>query len=417
MAGERYQTGPCPYYKQCGGCKYLHLSYEKQLEEKRRTVRELMQSHCKVHPVIGMEEPWHYRHKVISAFGLDERGVPVSGIYEERSHRIVRVERCAIEAPEADAILQTVRGLLRSFKIRVYDENSGRGLLRYVLIRSGRFTGQVMVVLVTASPVFPSRRNFVEALLRAHPEITTVVQNVNARTDSLILGDRYQTLYGKGYIEDTLCGCRFRISPASFYQVNPVQAQKLYEKAVELAGLTGKETAVDAYCGTGTIGIVAAGRAGKVLGVESNPEAVRGAVANAKENGVKNIRFYRDDAGHFLKSCAADGERVDVLFLDPPRAGSSPEFLDAASLLRPSRIVYVSCDPVTLERDVGLLEKAGYWAREVWPVDMFPWTGSTEAICLLEPKAKPQKNFRRNGGYRDGRVEAKGKHAKGEGIH
>ena len=417
MEKERHQAGPCPYYKQCGGCRYLHLSYEKQLEEKRRAVRELMQSHCRVHPVIGMEDPWHYRHKVVSAFGLDQKGVPVSGIYEENSHRIVPVEACAIEAREADAILKTIRTLLRPFKLRVYDEDSGRGLLRYVLIRSGCFTGQIMVVLVTASPVFPSKRNFTDALLKAHPEITTVIQNVNGRTDSLILGDRYQTLYGKGYIEDTLCGRRFRISPASFYQVNPVQAQKLYEKAVELAGLTGKETAVDAYCGTGTIGIVAAGRAGRVLGVESNPEAVRDAAANAKENGVRNIRFYRDDAGHFLKSCAADGQRVDVLFMDPPRAGSSPEFLEAAAQIRPSRIVYVSCSPETLERDVGILEKAGYWAREVWPVDMFPWTGSTEAVCLLEPKARPRKDSGKNGGGRNGGAEAKRDHAKGKGVH
>lgn len=417
MEEKRHQTAACPWYQQCGSCKYLHVSYEKQLEEKRRAVRELMQSHCKVHPVIGMADPWHYRHKALTVFGLDQRGVPVSGIYEEKSHRIVPVDTCRIEARQADAVLKTVRELIKSFKIRVYDEDSGRGLLRYVLIRVGRFTGQIMVVLVTASPVFPSRRNFVEALRKAHPEITTVVQNVNERTDSLILGDRYQTLYGKGYIEDTLCGCRFRISPSSFYQVNPDQAQRLYEKALELAGLTGKETVVDAYCGTGTIGIAAAGRAARVLGVENNPEAVRDAVANAKENGVKNIRFFRDDAGHFLRSCAADGQRVDVLLMDPPRAGSSAAFLETAAQLHPSRIVYVSCNPETLERDVGILEKAGYRAKEVWPVDMFPWTGSTEAVCLLEPKAKPQKDFRRKGEDRNGRAQTKGAFGEGKGVH
>ena len=377
-------TSPCPYYKRCGSCRYLHLSYEKQLAAKRDRVKQLMEGHCRVRPVIGMEEPWHYRHKVQAVFGLDQKKNPVSGVYEEKSHRLVPVEHCLIEEKTADAVIATVRGLLKSFRIKVYDEDTGYGLFRYVLIRKGRYTGEMMVVLVTASPVFPSRRNFVEALRRAHPEITTIVQNINDRSDSLILGEKYQILYGKGYIVDGLCGCRFKISPSSFYQVNPVQAGKLYEKALELAGLTGKETVVDAYCGTGTIGILAAGRAGFVYGVESNAEAVRDAVGNAKANGVRNIRFYRDDAGHFLESCAADGVKVDVVLMDPPRAGCSGAFLEAVASIAPRKIVYVSCDPETLARDVSVLEQKGYRAKEVWPVDMFPWTGGIEAVTLLE---------------------------------
>lgn len=385
---ENAETFPagrsCVHFKKCGSCKYLNLSYEEQLTQKRREVRDLMEKHCKVQPVIGMEEPFHYRHKVHAVFGMDRKKNPISGVYEEKSHRLLPVESCLIEDEKADAIIGTIRGMLKSFKIKVYDEDTGYGLLRYVLIRKGCFTGEIMVVLVTASPVFPSKRNFVDALRKAHPEITTVVQNINNRTDSMILGDRYQTLYGKGYIVDELCGCKFKISPASFYQVNPVQAQKLYEKAIELAGLTGKETVVDAYCGTGTIGLIAAKRAGQVIGVESNPEAVRDAVNNAKANEVKNIRFYRDDAGHFLRSCAADGIKVDVLLMDPPRAGSSEEFLEAAAQIAPARIVYVSCNPETMERDVSFLEKKGYRAKEVYPVDMFPWTGSIESIALLQ---------------------------------
>jgi len=279
-----------------------------------------------------------------------------------------------------------VRSLLKSFKIKVYDEDTGYGLLRYVLIRKAEFTDEIMVVLVTASPVFPSKRNFVEALRREHPEITTVVQNVNDRTDSLVLGSKYQVLWGKGYIVDRLCGCSFKISPGSFYQVNPIQAQKLYEKAIELADLTGKETVVDAYCGTGTIGMIAAKKAGKVFGVESNPDAVRDAVGNAKANDVKNIRFYREDAGHFLQSCAADNMPVDVVLMDPPRAGSSEEFLDAVAKIGPKRVVYVSCNPTTLERDCSYLEKQGYRAKEVWPVDMFPWSGAVETVVLLSHK-------------------------------
>ncbi len=377
-------ASPCPYYKRCGSCRYLHLSYEKQLAAKRDRVKQLMEGHCRVRPIIGMEEPWHYRHKVQAVFGLDQKKNPVSGVYEEKSHRLVPVEHCLIEEKTADAVIATIRSLLKSFRIKVYDEDTGYGLFRYVLIRKGRYTGEMMVVLVTASPVFPSRRNFVEALRRAHPEITTIVQNINDRSDSLILGEKYQILYGKGYIVDELCGCRFKISPSSFYQVNPVQAGKLYEKALELAGLTGKETVVDAYCGTGTIGILAAGRAGFVYGVESNAEAVRDAVGNAKANGVRNIRFYRDDAGHFLESCAADGVKVDVVLMDPPRAGCSGAFLEAVARIAPRKIVYVSCDPETLARDVSVLEQKGYRAKEVWPVDMFPWTGGIEAVTLLQ---------------------------------
>lgn len=375
----------CRHFGKCGGCKYLNLSYEEQLAAKKKTVRELMEKHCKVKPIIGMDDPWHYRHKVQAVFGLDRKKQHISGVYEEKTHRILPVESCLIEDQKADAIINTVRGLLKSFKIKVYDEDTGYGLLRYVLVRKARYTDELMVVLVTASPVFPSKRNFVDALRKVHPEITTVVQNINDRTDSMVLGSRFQVLYGKGYIVDRLCGCSFKISPGSFYQVNPEQAQKLYEKAIELAELTGKETVVDAYCGTGTIGIIAAAGAGKVIGVESNADAVRDAVGNAKANGVKNIRFYKDDAGRFLQGCAADGIGVDVLLMDPPRAGSSEEFLNAAAAIRPKKIVYVSCNPVTLERDTAILEKNGYRAKEVWPVDMFPWSGAVEAVCSFVP--------------------------------
>ena len=223
-------------------------------------------------------------------------------------------------------------------------------------------------------------------MLKAHPEITTVVQNVNNRTDSLILGDKQQILYGKGYIEDILCGCRFRISPASFYQINPVQTEKLYSKAVELAGLSGKETVIDAYCGIGTIGLIASKHAKNVISVELNPDAVRDAIVNAKVNGIKNVRFYKADAGRFLTQMAEEGAKADVLLMDPPRNGSSEEFLRSAALLGPGKIVYISCNPVSLGRDLGVLKKLGYRAEECWMVDMFPWTAHVETAVLLVRK-------------------------------
>ncbi len=377
----------CPLEKKCGGCQYLHLTYAEQLHQKEKAVRLALKDFPELkgrfRPIIGMDEPWHYRNKVTAVFGRDRKGNPISGVYEEGTHRLLPVEDCLIEDCLADRIIATIRGMLRSFKIKTYDEDTRFGLLRYVLVRRARATGQVMVVLVTASPVLPSKRNFTQALLRAHPEITTVVQNVNTRTDSLILGDRQQVLYGKGYIEDVLCGCRFRISPASFYQVNPVQTEKLYGKAIELAGLAGKESVVDAYCGIGTIGLIASARAGKVISVEQNPAAVRDAVSNARLNGIKNVRFYTADASRFLTQMAAEGAKADVLFLDPPRSGSTEEFLSCAARLAPSRIVYISCNPVTLARDLGVLKRLGYRGTEVWPVDMFPWTGHVEVVIKM----------------------------------
>lgn len=388
----------CPYEKKCGSCRYLYLSYEEQLKKKEAFVRQELEKcpELKGHfnPIIGMENPWNYRNKVTAIFDRDRKGNPVSGVYEEGTHNVVPVERCLIEDELADRIIGTIRGMLKSFKIKVYDEDTRYGLLRYVLVRRAFATGEVMVVLVTASPVLPSKRNFTNALLKAHPEITTVIQNVNTRTDSLILGDKQQVLYGKGYIEDVLCGCRFRISPASFYQINPVQTEKLYKKAIELAGLKGTETVIDAYCGIGTIGLIAASKAKNVISVELNPDAVKDSIVNAKINGIKNVRFYKADAGQFLTQMAEEGVKADVLLMDPPRSGSTEEFLQSAALLGPEKIVYISCNPVTLGRDLMVLRKLGYRAEEVWPVDMFPWSGHVETVVLLSKGEIDSKKIR-----------------------
>lgn len=373
----------CKVAKKCGGCQYQGVTYEKQLSEKQKAVRQLMQPFCKTAEITGMQDPYHYRNKVHAVFARKKDGTIISGVYEEGTHRVVPVEACQIEDKKADAIINDIRGLLKSFKIKTYNEDTGYGLLRHVLIRRGFTTGEIMVVLVLGSPVMPSKNNFVKALRKLHPEITTVVLNVNDKRTSMVLGDRETTIYGKGYIEDVLCGLTFRISSKSFYQINPVQTEKLYGKAMELAGLTGKERVIDAYCGIGTIGMVAAKSAKEVIGVELNPDAVRDAIKNAKRNQMKNIRFYQDDAGRFMEKMAAKGEKADVVFMDPPRSGSTEQFMKSAVTLAPQKIVYISCDPQTQARDLKYLTKHGYKAMGAYPYDMFPFTKHAENIVLL----------------------------------
>ncbi len=376
----------CPNFKKCGGCQYLGMPYEKQLKEKQKMLTGLLGTFGKLHPIIGMQDPFHYRNKVHAVLGRDRKGRIISGVYREGSHEILPVETCLIEDETADAIIKTIRELLPSFKIKVFDEDTGYGFLRHILVRTARATGEIMVVLVTASPVFPSKNNFVKALRNIHPQITTVVQNVNGRNTSMVLGEKEHVLYGPGFIVDRLCGCRFRISAKSFYQVNPIQTEVLYQKAIEAAGLTGKETVVDAYCGIGTIGIAAASRAREVIGVELNRDAVRDAITNARMNTVRNIRFYCNDAGKFMTQMASQGAKADVVFLDPPRSGSTEEFIEAVALLGPQRVVYVSCSPETLARDLKGFGKRGYCVREMWPVDMFPMAGHTECVVWIQKK-------------------------------
>ena len=382
--GQRGKT-KCPIYRECGGCQYLHLTYDQQLKEKQKRMEELLGGVCPVRPIIGMEEPYHYRNKVHAVFGLDRKNNPISGIYKEGTHRILPVDSCLIEDQKADEIIVTIRSMLRSFKIRVFDEDTGYGLLRHVLIRRGFTTGEILVVLVTASPVFPSKNNFVKALREKHPEITTIVQNINGRSTSMVLGDKEHVLYGKGYIEDELCGCRFRISPTSFYQINPAQTEKLYKTAMMLARLNKRNVVVDAYCGIGTIGMVAAKTVKEVIGVELNGEAVRDAKVNAHLNNMNNIRFVEGDAGVFLEGMADREETVDVVFMDPPRSGSSEAFLQSLLVIRPKKIVYISCEPQTQARDLQALKK-DYKIEAIQPVDMFPMTEKIETVVLLTRK-------------------------------
>ena len=374
---------PCPKAGVCGGCRYQEVPYPEQLSRKQARVKRLMGRFGPVLPILGMEDPTHYRCKVQAAFGVDGRGRIISGVYQSNSHRIVAVDECRIEDRGADRIIRAVRELMPKCKMPAYDERRGSGFLRHVLVRVGRFTGEYMVVLVAAAPVFPGMKHFLRGLLEACPEIDTVVLNVNDRATSMVLGQRERVLYGKGWIEDEILGRRFRISPRSFYQVNPVQTQVLYQTALDYAGLTGTERVLDAYCGTGTIGICASDRAAQVAGVELNRDAVRDAIANARRNGVKNCWFSCGDAGAFMERSAEDGEPVDLVFLDPPRAGSDARFLGSLLRSAPPRVVYVSCDPDTLARDCAVLVRGGYRVERVQPVDMFPFTEHVECVTLM----------------------------------
>ncbi|MDO5539509.1 MAG: 23S rRNA (uracil(1939)-C(5))-methyltransferase RlmD [Eubacteriales bacterium] len=390
MKNEKILT--CDVSKKCGGCQYQGTPYQEQLKTKQKNVEKLLKGFGKVEPVAGMENPYYYRNKVHAVFGRERNGKIISGTYQANTHKIVNIDNCLIEDQKSGEIIRTIRDLLKSFKIKTYDEDTRYGLLRHVLVRRGFVSGQIMVVLVLSCPILPSKNNFVKALRKVHPEITTVVLNVNDKKTNMILGDRDIVLYGKGYIEDTLCGCTFRISPRSFYQVNPVQTEVLYGKAIEYAELSGKEKVIDAYCGIGTIGLIASKKAKEVIGVELNPNAIRDAKINAKQNNITNVQFYQADAGEFMVSLARQGVSADVVFMDPPRAGSDEAFLSSVVKLAPEKVVYVSCNPETLARDLKYLTGHGYQVKKMQPVDMFCFTQHVECVTLLQKsnrKCKP----------------------------
>ena len=381
----------CPILKKCGGCQYIGRNYKETLDIKLKNMRKLLGEFGKVEDIMGMENPYHYRNKVNVAFKRKKSGEILAGTYEKGTHNVLSHPDggCFIEDKKAYAIIETIKKLIPSFKITIHNEDTGYGLLRHVMVRTAHTTDQVMVVLVTASPVFPSKNNFSKALVKAHPEITTIVQNINMKDTSMVLGDRNQVMYGKGYIDDVLCGKKFRISPNSFYQINSLQTEKLYGKAIEYAGLTGEEVILDAYCGIGTIGITASDKAKEVIGVELNKDAVKDAINNARLNSCKNVRFYNNDAGKFMIDMAVKGEKkVDVVFMDPPRSGSTKEFMSSVIKLSPKNIVYISCGPDTLLRDLRYITKnSDYKVEKMIACDMFCWTEHCEMVVLLSRNA------------------------------
>jgi 23S rRNA (uracil1939-C5)-methyltransferase len=376
----------CPHFSQCGGCQLQHLSYKGQSEFKQKTIEKLMKQYHKVNEILTMKDPYFYRNKVHSTVAHDQKGKAISGIYEENTHRVIPIDQCAIQDKRADKIIASVREIMNTYKMKAYDEDTGQGFLRHILVKTGFVSNQIMVVLVVSSHVFPGKNNFVATLLKKHPEITTIVMNINNRKTSVVLGETEKVLYGKGHIEDTLCGTIFQISPKSFYQINPMQTEILYNKAIDMAKLTGHETVIDAYCGIGTISLIVSKKSKSVIGVELNKDAVKDAMKNTRRNNIGNARFYNDDAGNFIVGLAKEKQKIDVVFIDPPRSGSDERFLSSLVKLMPAKVIYISCNPVTQERDLKYLTAHGYKVEEIQPVDMFPQTYHVESVVLISKK-------------------------------
>ena len=372
----------CPYYGRCGGCDFRHMSYEEELWAKRARVQDALTriggAEVTVEEILGAEQPLHYRNK--SIYPISPAGEV--GFYRARSHQVVHVEHCLIQKPEADALAQALRDYIARFRVASYDEATGQGLLRHLYVRTS-CRGESLACLLVNGSRLPHEQELVDMLRAAVPGVCGVVLGENTRRGNAILGDRYRTLWGRDYLTDTLCGLELRLSVPSFYQVNHDQAQRLYEKALEYAGLTGRELAVDLYCGAGTITQVLARRARHVIGGEIVPEAIRDAEDSARRNGVENVEFLCGDASRLAAELRQRGLRPDVICVDPPRKGLAPDVVEAAASMTPGRIVYVSCDPATLARDVARFAPLGYRPVRACAVDLFPGTAHVETVCLL----------------------------------
>lgn len=378
----------CPYYGRCGGCDFRHMSYEEELWAKRARVQDALTriggAEVTVEEILGAEQPLHYRNK--SIYPISPAGEV--GFYRARSHQVVHVEHCLIQKPEADALAQAVRDYIARFQVEPYNEATGRGLLRHLYVRTS-CRGESLACLLVNGSRLPHEQELVDMLRAAAPGVCGVVLGENTRRGNAILGDRYRTLWGRDYLTDTLCGLELRLSVPSFYQVNHDQAQRLYEKALEYAGLTGRELAVDLYCGAGTITQVLARRARHVIGGEIVPEAIRDAEDSARRNGVENLEFLCGDASRLAAELRQRGLRPDAICVDPPRKGLAPDVVEAAASMRPGRIVYVSCDPATLARDVARFAPLGYCPVRACAVDLFPGTAHVETVVLLSRETNP----------------------------
>ena len=387
----------CPLFGKCGGCDYVNETYDYELMMKWLREDKLLGRYGRVEKVLSSPSLTGYRCKVQAVCGRDRDGKFITGQYRKGSHHLFPIRSCSLEDGMATAVLQTVRQMATRFSISPFDEDRGTGDLRHILIRTGWKTRETMVVLVTAKKDFPHKDDFVSAIHQKNPNVVTVVQVINNEKTSMVIPKDSEEiiLWGKGYIVDNLCGLDFRISAKSFYQVNPEMAERLYEIAMNMARLRPTDTVIDAYCGTGTIGLVAASRGVKeVIGIESNPDAVKDAKLNAEANGISNARFIVDDASKWLKSAQKEGQKCDVLFLDPPRAGSSEEFLAAAGRMEPEVIVYISCNPETLARDLRYIVRfLPYKVLGIQPVDLFPGSESIETVVLLSRKTEKPKTF------------------------
>ncbi|RSK25799.1 23S rRNA (uracil(1939)-C(5))-methyltransferase RlmD [Bacillus sp. HMF5848] len=382
---------PCPIYKQCGGCQLQHMSYEGQLKAKHKQVVEVLARIGKindvtVHQVLGMKDPWRYRNKAQVPVA-DREGGLVAGFYQKRSHDIIDMQQCLIQQSTNDEVVQVVRSICEKYGVRAYDEASHRGVLRHIMARYGAVTGETMVVLVTRTADLPHKKKIVEEIVAALPQVKSVVQNVNTKRTNVIFGDETRVLWGEEYIYDYIGDIKFAISARSFYQVNPEQTKVLYDKALEYANLSAEDSVIDAYCGIGTISLFLAQQAKHVYGVEIVPEAIEDAKRNAELNGLaERVTFEVGEAEAVIPNWYKQGVGADVIVVDPPRKGCDEALLQTIIDMKPKRVVYVSCNPATLARDLRVLEDGGFKTVEVQPVDMFPHTTHCEVVAKLELK-------------------------------
>lgn len=373
----------CPYSKYCGGCTLQGFSYSKQLETKQTYIEKLLSKYHKVNKIIGMDNPLDYRNKVQVTFGLDTKHHVICGNFIPSTHIIVPIDECMISDKKANEIILTIKELVIKYRISIFNEDSLKGCLRHVQIRCTN-TNEYMVILVTGTSVIKNGDLLVKDLLHKHKEIKTVIQNINRKHTSMVLGEKNITLFGKGYVEDVLCGKKFKLSPSSFYQVNKRQTEVLYNTAINLADFDLNEVIVDAYCGIGTIGLIASNKVKKLIGVELNKQAIKDAIINMKLNKVNNAEFISDDAGHFMNRLAKQKEKIDAVIMDPPRSGADDKFLNSLVWLKPNKILYISCGPESLRNNLRYLVNKNYKVEVIQPVDMFPYTGHVETIVLLK---------------------------------
>jgi 23S rRNA (uracil1939-C5)-methyltransferase len=398
LTASEFRVKPiCSVYKRCGGCQLQHLSYEEQLKFKHQRVKDCMERIGKlkdvvIHPTIGMKNPARYRNKVQLPVGLKGEELAV-GFYALRSHDIIDMENCYIQDESADKAVSIIRQWMKKYKIQPYSENIEKikgkekiktlGILRHIMVRKGFTSKEIMVVLVTCGKELPYKQELLQLIKENLDGIKSIIQNVNSKATNVILGKENILLWGADHITDYIGKFKFNISPLSFFQVNPIQTEVLYKKALEYANLSGKETVFDAYCGTGTISLFLSEKAKKVYGVEIVPEAIENAKANAEQNNITNVEFFVGEAETIIPELINKGIHAEVVVVDPPRKGCEKSLLEAIASMKPERIVYVSCDPSTLARDLNILEEMGYKTMEVQPVDMFPQTAHVETVVLM----------------------------------
>ena len=381
------QESDCSTYKRCGGCNLRHIKYNQTLRIKQNAVQSLvnktLRNKIEVQETVGMENPFHYRNKAQYPFGVNKEGEPVIGVFANRTHEVIPMENCLIQNPQSEEIAKYILNFIKENKISIYNEKTGRGLFRHVVIKVGIKTGQIMCILVLNGKNIPNEKQLVEELIKRFQSIESIVKNINMKNTNVILGQENINIYGNGYIEDKLGEYTFKISPLSFYQVNPIQAEKLYNLGVKMAQISREDTVFDLYCGIGTISLFMANYAKKVYGIEIVKEAIDAANENAKINHVNNIEFYAGDVEIVLDDLINNrGITADIVMFDPPRKGLDRNTINNILKIKPKKIVYISCNPATLIRDLALFEEQ-YEIKTIVPVDMFPWTSHVECCSVL----------------------------------